>query len=56
MCNLCVDAMDRHFPDMDRNDYYLFLIEFTAFPFSSAGETARQIESLSKGVSEGVSG
>jgi len=43
MCTKCVEALDRHFPDLSGKEQMDVLWEFTAFPAGSAETIERQL-------------
>lgn len=46
MCQLCVDAIKTHLPDLPEDEWFKYLIDFTCFPFGTGEEVAEQIKDL----------
>jgi len=43
MCQGCLDAIERYFPDLDAAGANDLLWNYTCFPFGTAEQTARQL-------------
>ena len=48
MCQLCVDAVRRYFPDVPDDDYGDFLMTATAFPCAGGEHVAKQLEEMAE--------
>ena len=46
MCELCVNAVAEHFPDLPEKEYSRFLFSTTCFPFGTAEQTIKMVEDL----------
>lgn len=54
MCQKCVDAMQKHFPEVPGDLMYDFLMEETAFPFACGDAIEKQLAELAETRSSGA--
>jgi len=55
MCQKCVDAVKKYFPNLRKKDYGELLMSATAFPFGSAAYVEGQLKQLAH-KSDGILG
>jgi hypothetical protein len=48
MCQKCVDAVKKHWPDLPEEDYGTLLMSATAFPMADAEYIENQLEDLAR--------
>ncbi len=48
MCQQCVDAVRKHWPDLPEDQYGELLWGATAFPFACGEETANQVAEMAE--------
>ena len=53
MCQRCVDALKRVFPNASEKEGGEILMSFTAFPFGGPGEVERQLHTARKAFTQG---
>lgn len=48
MCQLCVDAIKEHWPDLPSDQYDKLLIDATSWPFGCGEEVAADVEEMAR--------